>query len=75
MRILELQQYAKDNGFDSVKFEFTTPFGKTLYGKWIDAYFGIFRIEGMKKNAFTNVYEWRREFGDELIEFKIVDNE
>ena len=46
MRIDELCEYAKDNGFDSLEFEFTNLLGETKKCKWLDAYFGMFQIEG-----------------------------
>ena len=73
MRILELQEYAKDNGFDSLKFKFTNLFGQEKKGHWIDAYFGFFWIEGMDENTFMTVSQWRQQVGDELIEFELDD--
>lgn len=71
MRILELQEYAKDNRFDSLKFKFTNILGQEKKGHWVDAYFGFFWIEGMDKNTFMTVSQWRQQVGDELIEFEI----
>lgn len=71
MRILELQEYAKDNGFDSLKFKFTNILGQEKKGHWVDAYFGFFWIEGMDKNTFMTVSQLRQQVGDELIEFEI----
>ena len=45
MNLYQCEKYAKDNGFDSVEFEADFPIGATKC-KWLDAYFGMFRIEG-----------------------------
>jgi len=74
MRILELQELAKDKGFDSLKFKFKTLFGEEKEGQWIDAYFGFFRIDGMKESSMLTVQGWRKEFGDELFEFEVVND-
>jgi hypothetical protein len=71
MRILELQEYAKDNGFDSVKFKYTDLLGTERTGKWIDAYFGFFTVEGMPDNELVSVSSWRKIAGDQ-IEFEII---
>jgi hypothetical protein len=74
MRILELQEYAKDNGFDSLKFKFTNLLGQEKKGQWKDAYFGFFWIEGMDENTFMTVSQWRQQVGDEMIEFEIDES-
>lgn len=73
MRILELQKYAQENGFDSLEFKFTNILGKELNGRWIDAYFGLFWIEGMDENTFMTVNQFRQEVGDELIKFYVEE--
>ncbi len=74
MRILELQELAKDKGFDSLKFKFKTLFGEEKEGQWIDAYFGFFKIDGMEASSMLTVNGWRKEFGDELFEFEVVSD-
>lgn len=74
MRILELQEYAKDNGFDSLKFKFTNLLGQEKKGHWKEAYFGFFWIEGMEENTFMTVRQWRQQIGDDLIEFEIDES-
>ena len=73
MRILELQEYAKDKGFDSLKFKFTNFNGEVKEGKWVDAYFGFFRIEGMADNEMITDNQWRQMVGDAAIEFELVE--
>lgn len=73
MRILELQEYAKDNGFNSLKFSFKDLLsGQEKLGQWMEAYLGIFKIEGIGENTFITVKQWRDNIPDELIEFKLV---
>lgn len=73
MRILELQAYAEDHGFDSVKFKFISPNGQEMRGKWVDAHFGLFRIDGMKDNEFLTVHQFRELFGDNQVEFEVIE--
>jgi hypothetical protein len=45
MSILQCQEAAKKFGFDSVTFDLCGPKGK-VKAKWLDAYMGMFKIEG-----------------------------
>jgi hypothetical protein len=45
MNLYQAQRHAEDNGYDSEKFIAFFPAG-TKVCKWIDAYFGMFNIEG-----------------------------
>lgn len=72
MRILELQEYAKKHGFDSVEFKFTNLSGEEVKGKWLDAYFGLFTLTGAPENEFISVNSWRNQLGDEAFEFEII---
>lgn len=74
MRILELQEYAKEHGYSSLEFTMTSPISTLKKGKWLDAYYGFFWIEGMKENEMMTVSQLREEFGDELFEFKPITN-
>lgn len=69
MRILELQEYTKEHGFDSLEFTFNNLVGREINGKWLDAYMGIFRFDGMEENTMMTVTAFRKEFGDELFDF------
>jgi hypothetical protein len=73
MRILELQEYAKEKGFNSLKFKFTNLSGDVVEGKWLDAYYGFFRIYGMEDNQTVTVAQWRKAFGDGAIEFEPIE--
>lgn len=53
MNIYQCQEYAEKNGFDSVKFSANFPSG-TKDCKWLDAYFGMFEVEGMDGFVMTN---------------------
>jgi hypothetical protein len=61
MRILELQKYAEDNGFDSVRFKFIGPTGKIVTCQWLDAYMGLFKVDG--QNGFVTVNQFIELFG------------
>jgi hypothetical protein len=44
---LRFQNYAKNHGFDSLKFTALFPAGAKQC-KWLDAYFGFFQIDGIE---------------------------
>ena len=72
MRILELQKLAQKKGYDSLKFKFKTLFAQEeVECKWVDAYYGFFKVNG--SNNILTVKGWRKEFGDELFEFEVID--
>jgi len=58
MTIDEICEYAKDNGFDSLEFEFINLKGEKVKCKWLDAYFGMFEIEGSE--GFITVKQWKQ---------------
>ena len=64
MKLLELQEHAKSNGFDSLEFEFVNLLGETVKGKWLDAYFGFFRLDGMEENEMISVTSFLDLIGD-----------
>jgi hypothetical protein len=70
MGILELEAYAIDKGFDSVKFKFIDINGTERTGKWLDAYMGLFLIDDIK--GFNTVSNWRKVFKDS-IEFEPIE--
>ena len=51
MSILQCQKLAEDMGYDSATFDLVGPRG-TLKCQWLDAYFGMFRIEGRGDGFF-----------------------
>jgi len=67
MRILEVQEYAKQNGSDSVRFKLKN--GNTC--KWNDAHMGLFTFE--KQGITYTVSQWREEQGDEYNDFEIIN--
>ena len=52
MNLYQCEKYAKDNGFDSVKFVAKFPTGDRTC-QWLDAYFGFFKIEGVGDGFVT----------------------
>ena len=54
MKLLELQEHAKSNGFDSLEFE----------SVWLDAYFGFFRLDGMEEDEMISVTSFLDLIGD-----------
>lgn len=53
MNLYQCKKYAKDNGFDSVEFIAKFPTGDRKC-KWLDAYFGMFEIEGLDGFVMAN---------------------
>ena len=70
MKIDELCEYAKYNGFDSLEFEFTNIQGVIKKCKWLDAYFGFFLIEG--NDGFITTKQWKEITGD-VFEFRLLN--
>jgi hypothetical protein len=52
MNLYQCEKYAKDNGFDSVEFIAKFPTGERKC-KWLDAYFGFFKIDGVGDGFVT----------------------
>jgi hypothetical protein len=52
MNLYQCQKHAESNGFDSLEFIAHFPAG-TKKCKWLDAYFGMFVIEGMDGFVMT----------------------
>jgi len=69
MKIDELCAYAEDNGWDSLRFKFTNLNNQVINCQWLDAYAGLFRVEG--ENSFITVRQWKRETGD-IFDFEII---
>lgn len=55
--ILRIQDEAQDRGFDSAEFFISAPKG-VFSAKWLDAYFGFFRIDGINHDGtFSSVQD------------------
>lgn len=68
MKIRELEEYAQNNGFDSLEFTFVNLLGEVTNCKWLDAYFGLFTVEGSE--GFITVNNWIELTGD-IFDFTI----
>ena len=44
--IWDLEQYAKDAGFNTVRFEFDAHNGLIIKARWLDAYYGFIQLDG-----------------------------
>lgn len=53
MSLVECEDRAKDEGFDTATFDIVGANG-TMKAKWLDAYMGMFQIEGQKGFLMTN---------------------
>lgn len=53
MNILQCQALAKKIGFDSTAFDLVGPNGR-MKAKWIDAYLGLFKLEGQDGFILVN---------------------
>lgn len=72
MKIDELESYAQDNGFDSLEFEFTNLKGEVKRCKWLDAYMGLFRIQGSE--GFIKVDDWKK-YTNDLFDLRICEQQ
>ena len=61
MNILQCQEAAKKIGFDGATFKLCGPTG-SLNATWLDAYFGLFQIEG--QDGFLSVQQF--QFNDDV---------
>lgn len=53
LSIDECENYAKDHGFNSVKFMLFCN-GRIIMCTWLDAYFGLFQIDSEQDNTFIS---------------------
>lgn len=59
MSIVECEDRATDEGFDTVTFDIVGDGGR-LKAKWLDAYMGLFQVEG--KKGFIRTSEAKVQF-------------
>jgi len=71
MKIDELCEYAKQNGFDSLKFKFTNLLGVEVRGQWTDAWYGFFVLND--EDSFVTVEQWKQITGD-IFEFTVIED-
>lgn len=65
MGLLEAEEYAKDNDqFSDGRFVIEAPAGD-LHCTWLDAYFGLFRIDGTE--GFVSVRDMRNILPDAVV--------
>ncbi|WP_090739387.1 hypothetical protein [Paenibacillus sp. Mc5Re-14] len=72
MNIYEIQEYAKDHGFDSLKFAMTNRNGATFYGHFLDAYFGMIMIPEIG-DGFIVISHLIQEYGFDEFEFTVLE--
>lgn len=63
MTLHQCEQLAKDQCFDGMKFTAMFPAGPRVC-KWLDAYFGMFTIEGVTDGSFVMVRQVDDQFPD-----------
>lgn len=66
MNLYQAQRHAEDNGHDSEEFTAFFPTGPRRC-KWLDAYFGMFTIEGFD-DGFVMVRQIDQEYPDLVCE-------
>lgn len=72
MKIHELEAYAQEHGFDSVQFSFINLMGKEIKCQWLDAYMGLFKMEGIE--GFCTVGNWIKATND-CFDFNLIKDE
>lgn len=68
----ELEEYAKDNGFDSLEFMMISP--KIFKGKFLDAYYGMIQIPEIGE-GFIMLKELIKQFGFDNLKFVVLESE
>jgi hypothetical protein len=56
MTFAQCERKAKDIGYDSATFDICAPNGKRIGAKWLDAYFGLFMVDG--SNGFCRAEQF-----------------
>lgn len=72
MNIVEIEEYAKDHGFDSCEFLMMTKDGGIFNGKFLDAYFGFVQIPQLG-DGFIRLSDIRKEYGFDFCSFVPLD--
>lgn len=65
----ELEEYAKDNGFDSVEFMMISP--NIFKGKFLDAYYGMIQIPELGE-GFIMLKELIKQCGFDDLKFMVL---
>lgn len=73
MNIYEVQEYAKDHGFDSVNFIMVNRAGRSFEGRFLDAYFGMIAIPEIS-SGFILLSDLIKEYGIHEFEFYVEEN-
>ncbi|RXZ77997.1 hypothetical protein EBB07_28470 [Paenibacillaceae bacterium] len=68
MNIYEIEEYAKDHGYDSLEFLIINKEGNSFNGRFLDAYFGMIQIEAIS-DGFIRLEQLRNQFGSEYFKF------
>lgn len=73
MKTREIINYAKENGFDSIKFVLKKGEQKLVAGKFLDAYFEFVQIP-ILGDVFVTISQLEQELGYD-IEFEVLTDE
>ena len=68
LSIQQCESLVKKLGFDKATFDLCGPKGK-LKAKWLDAYMGIFQIEGQEGFSMTRQFEFHPDVWCENLQF------
>ena len=68
LTINQCESLAKKMGFDKTTFDLCGPKGK-LKAKWLDAYMGIFHIDGQEGFVMTRQFEFNPDVWCENLQF------
>lgn len=74
MTIHQCQELAKKAGYDKTEFLLCGPKGK-MKAKWLDAYFGMFQIEGSDGFVMVQQFAFNPDVWCESLEFSPSDIE
>lgn len=74
LSVFEAEEYAKDNGYDSVTFKLNIKDKYVASGKFLDAYYSMIRLPVLG-TGFTRFSNLQEEYGDRNIAIDIVDED
>lgn len=72
MTFSQLEQYAQQHGWDSLRFSFVSHKGDTLTGRWLDAYMGVFRLDQQEEGYMILSHQWKRLYRDDEFNFQVI---
>lgn len=71
MNIYQIEKYAQEKGFNTVRFLMFNKKGGFFVGKFLDAYFGMVHIDRLGE-GFIRLEDLIKQFGDDAFTFEVI---